>query len=96
MSRIGVAAAARGEGRGRAVERVRGGEAPAEVVEMVDSVGLSNRGADDRSSVSEAGTARAPGRVDASGDEVVDGGRGAVGGREPAEAADSRPRPPER
>ena len=91
VSRIGVAAAAPVAGAG--VERsseFAAGEAPAEVVEMVDSVeAVESAGADDRSSVSEAGTARAPGRVDASGDESSTAAEEQSVDEEPAEAADS-------
>ena len=91
VSRIGVAAAAPVAGAG--VERsseFAAGEAPAEVVEMVDSVeAVESAGADDRSSVSEAGTARAPGRVDASGDESSTAAEEQSVAGEPAEAADS-------
>ena len=91
VSRIGVAAAAPVAGAG--VERsseFAAGEAPAEVVEMVDSVeAVESAGADDRSSVSEAGTARAPGRVDASGDESSTAAEEQSVDGEPAEAADS-------
>ena len=91
VSRIGVAAAAPVAGAG--VERsseFAAGEAPAEVVEMVDSVeAVESAGAGDRSSVSEAGTARAPGRVDASGDESSTAAEEQSVAGEPAEAADS-------
>ena len=91
VSRIGVAAAAPVAGAG--VERsseFAAGEAPAEVVEMVDSVeAVESAGADDRSSVSEAGTARAPGRVDASGDESSTAAEQQSVDGEPAEAADA-------
>ena len=91
VSRIGVAAAAPVAGAG--VERsseFAAGEAPAEVVEMVDSVeAVESAGADDRSSVSEAGTVRAPGRVDASGDESSTAAEEQSVDGEPAEAADS-------
>ena len=91
VSRIGVAAAAPVAGAG--VERsseFAAGEAPAEVVEVVDSVeAVESAGADDRSAVSEAGTARAPGRVDASGDESSTAAEEQSVDGEPAEAADS-------
>ena len=91
VSRIGSAAAApvAGAGLERSSE-FAAGEAPAEVVEMVDSVeAVESAGADDRSSVSEAGTARAPGRVDASGDESSTAAEEQSVDGEPAEAADS-------
>ncbi|WP_026407402.1 hypothetical protein [Actinomyces gerencseriae] len=91
VSRIGVAAAAPVAGAG--VERsseFAAGEAPAEVVEVIDSVeAVESAGADDRSSASEAGTARAPGRVDASGDESSTAAEEQSVDGEPAEAADS-------
>lgn len=91
VSRIGVAAAAPVAGVG--VERsseFAAGDAPAEAVEVVDSVeAVESAGADDRSSVSEAGTARAPGRVDASGDESSTAAEEQSVDEEPAEAADS-------
>lgn len=89
VSRIGVAAPVAGAGVERSSE-FAAGEAPAEVVEMVDSVeAVESAGADDRSSVSEAGTARAPGRVDASGDESSTAAEEQSVAGEPAEAADS-------
>ena len=91
VSRIGSAAAApvAEAGLERSSE-FAAGEAPAEVVEVDDSVeAVESAGADDRSSASEAGTVREPGRVDAFGNESSTAAEEQSVDEEPAEAADS-------